>query len=122
MRGRVARPTYRRSGEADVVPTYQLAAVIREFSRRWLLERPNCDDDFFMGPVDYLSYHTDVPHRMISRITAEEFVTTPLSRAELLLMAMDHEYMLATGEIQVVPNPNWSLESWLAYQEERGCC
>ena len=126
------RPHYFKQGEPEVVPTYQLAVVIREWSLRFLADRPRdqwqtgktfVDSGMpeFMGPVDWLTKETGIDQRQISRITTEETVTTSLTVAEKLLMAIDREYMLANGEIQVVPNPSWSLDQWMSYMRERGC-
>ena len=117
---RVAVARYNGTGEPNVVPGYQLAPVLREWTRRWLADRPNGPNGF-VGPMQWLAHETGLDLRQVSRITNEEIVVIGEQQAELLLLAIDREYMLY-DEIQVVPNPNWSLEKWLAWREERGCC
>src|SRR5215831_14717340 len=104
-------------GEAEVVPTGQLAAVLREWSRRWLLSYPPGGD--YMGPLDWLQTETGIPQRTLARISREETTVTKYSLAERLLIAMDKEEMLRDGSILVGPNPYWSLEKYLKY---RGGC
>jgi hypothetical protein len=123
-------------GEAEVVPTEEIGALIRNFSKRWVAERPTSfremeidvpessirpNKTVFMGPIDYLSTHTGIQPRQIARITSGELKMLSFSQAEKLLMAMDKEYLLSTGEISVVRNPNWSPEKWMEYMESRGC-
>jgi hypothetical protein len=102
------------AGEAEVVPTGQLAAVLREWSRRWLASYPKGYGDY-MGPLDWLQEQTGIPQRTLARITREETTVTRYSLAEKLLIAMDREHMLRDGSILVGPNPYWSLEKYLRY-------
>lgn len=118
---------YNGNGEPNVVPGYQLAAVLQDWCRRWLLDRPkgalhgSIGGHEFVGPVQYLAEESGIPIRRVSGYCNNEWPTVGESKAERLLMAIDREYMLVTGEIQVVPNPNWSLEKWMAWREEQGC-
>lgn len=117
------KPRYNGAGEAEVVPGYQLAPVIREWVVRWLAERPSdteVDKTRFMGPWEWLSEKTGLPVRRISGMANEEFPTVGLSRADKVLSAMGKQHLLG-GEIQVVQSPNWSLEKWMEYMQERGC-
>lgn len=114
--------SYNGAGEPNVVPVYQLAPVLQEWTRRWLAERPIGNGEEFVGPMQWLAAETGLSVRQVSRIANEELVVIGEQQAELLLLAIDREYMLIHGEIQIVPNPNWSLERWLAWREQRGCC
>jgi hypothetical protein len=120
----------RRVGEAEVVLTSQIAPVLRRWMEVWKANYPtgtvngqhSGGGNDFVGPLEWLSQESGIAKRQISRIRAEEQHVTSLSHAEALLMAMDREYMLHTGEIRVIPNPNWSQEQYVDYMRERGGC
>jgi hypothetical protein len=122
---------FRSVGEAEVVRAEPLATILREWIVEWLSERPThhrgmgresygADNDF-MGPIQWLSEKTEIHTRRVSGIANGEFETVPLSQADLLLTAIGEGYLLATGEITIIPNPQWSMEKWQAYMEGRGC-
>lgn len=122
--------TYRRGpkNDAQVVPGFQLAAILRDWSKKWLADRPlntktGNRDETFIGPLDFLAHETEMSTRQISRIINEELEVVNFTTAEKLLMAIDREYLLAHEDvIQVVPNPHWSPEDWVAWMEkQRGC-
>jgi|SRR5215471_2418854 len=125
------KENYNSAGEAEVVPGFQIAEEIRKFQQRWEIEYPKDGLDFnsaniFLGPLQYIEEETArlgsrVPIRFLSYVLHGDKLTVGYSRAEIILMALGKEYLLKTGEIQVVPNPNWSLEKWLNYMESRGC-
>lgn len=122
---------YNGTGEPQVVPGYQLAAVLQEWRKRYVKERPpnyrtgqiaeagKIDD--FVSPVQFLIQETGLPDRRIRGYINGEYPVVGHTRAELLLMAIDREYMLVNGEIQTVPNPHWSLEKYLEWRREQGC-
>lgn len=122
--------SYNGKGEAEVVPGYQLAEELQAWCKAWLAVRPygmfrqgeerNGGADF-VGPVQYLAHETGLDVRQISRLCNNEQVTISYTQAELVLMAIDREYLLSNGSIQVVPNPNWSLERYIEWKEQRGC-
>jgi len=121
-----SRQNYNGAGEAEVVPGFQIAEEIRKFQHNWELEYPEDGHSNFIGPFQYIEEETArlgarVPVRFISYLLHGDKLTVSLSRAEVILMAMGKEYLLQTGEIQVVPNPNWTFERWLNYMQERGC-
>jgi hypothetical protein len=95
---------------------------------KWLATYPNgqtsgqfSGGQDFMGPLEWLRQESGVRVRQISRIKNEEIKHASYSHAEALLMAIDREYMLHTGEIRVVPNPHWSQEQFVEYMQQRGC-
>jgi hypothetical protein len=124
-------PNYNGTGEAEVVPGFQMAEEIRKFQRFWEVEYPDGTLGFgashaFLGPLQFIEEETErvatkVNTKYLSRILSGELQVVALSKAEAILMALSKEHMLLTGEIQVVPNPNWSLEKWISYMAERGC-
>jgi hypothetical protein len=126
------KPSYKgRNGEAEVVPGYQLSAVLRRWVTAWLVDHPLSQDDpqfrrneisvSHVGPIQYLAEKTGINTRRVSGICNGEFLHVPLSQADQLLVAAGLFDLLGTNEIQVIQNPNWSLETWVAYMEGRGC-
>jgi hypothetical protein len=121
------KPQYNGRGPAEVVPGFQLSTVLREWIVRYLDGRGISesklvgDEVAMFGPIQYLSHWTGISVRRVSGICNGEFPNVPYQQAEILLMVIDRDYLLANGEIQVVPNPNWSLEKWMDYMRERGC-
>jgi hypothetical protein len=114
------------AGEPQVVLCEQLAIEVRDWSKKWLVER---DSSLFsndpavkvMGPIDWLSEKTGIHVRRLGGISNNEFDTVSLSQAEKILIAIDRDYMLSNGEIHVIPNPNWSLEKWTDHMRQAGC-
>jgi hypothetical protein len=129
----VAMPKYGGQGEAEIVPGYELSPVLRKWVVEWLAERPldyrplgvtRGEQDLsntFMGPIDWLAEKTGIHTRRVSGIVNGEFETVPLSQADALLSAIGRNDLLGY-EINVWPNPNWSLEKWMAYMQEHGGC
>ena len=123
------KPRYNAIGEAEVVPGYQLSSVLKKWIVEWLVDHPlpqhdpqfrNGDGVAHIGPVQYLAEKTGINLRRVSGICNGEFLHVPLSQADLLLSAAERWERLG-DEIQVVQNPNWSFETWIAYMESRGC-
>lgn len=111
------------------MPGFQLSEVLRKWIVEYLDGRPISGNLAerrrkggirFYGPIQYLADHTGINARRVSGICNGEFSMVPLSQADALLQAIEQTDFL-DKEIQVVPNPNWSPERWLAYMEERGC-
>ncbi|HEY1248766.1 MAG TPA: hypothetical protein VGE97_07260 [Nitrososphaera sp.] len=122
------RRLYVSKGEPEVVPGSILAVVLKNWCKRYLRDRPVSTGKGvsggiynFTGPVQYLSHESGIHVRRVSGLCNGEFPFVSLTQAEQILMAIDREYMLKTGEIPVVPSPNWPLEKWIAYMSERGC-
>lgn len=107
-----------------VVLTRQLAEVIQ----RWRsgnedlrqLDRYHYQAHFPVGPIDWLSKESGVSVRTLHRIVTVEYVTTNLSIADAILVALGQQHLLNTT-MHVIPNPKWSLERWIAYMDQRGC-
>lgn len=139
--GRNAKPfdpkanTFRNKGPAEVVDARQVGALIREFSVRWLAERPTMNTSggnpypsdeekptYFMGPIDYIAYWSKVNPRVISGVVNDNYNVQNLSlaHADAILTAIG-QYDQLGKTIEVRPNPNWSLEKYVAYMAERGC-
>lgn len=118
---------YNNRGDPQVVPGYQLAAVLQEFCAKWLENRPllhsgkGIKGSGFVGPVQFIAQETGINTRRISGFCNSEFPTVSFYQAELVLLAIDREYLLSNGIIQVVPNPNWDLEDYLEWRREQGC-
>jgi hypothetical protein len=116
--------------QAEVVPIGQIAAEIRAWVVEHLAEMGideksnGKNPNGLIGPYQRLSELTSISGRELSAIANEEksrgkFVGFEL--AEIILSALDVEYKLANGEIEVVPNPRWSVLKWVNYMSERGC-
>lgn len=118
-----AEQSYNGKGEAQVVIGYQLAKVLQEwreaFDRR--NEGYDAGRDKIMGSLDWLKEMTGIHVRRIHGLVKGEYPIVNLSQAELVLMAIDKDYLLSNGTIHVIPNPNWSLEKWTTYMERMGC-
>lgn len=127
------KPLYHNRGEAEVVPAFQIAAILQRWLDLWRLERPlgqHAATHFsskekrgadFIGALEYLANESGLHTRKIAGIVREEVNFISLTDADKLLHALSMEHLLSTGEIQVVPNPNWSPERWREYMQERGC-
>ena len=123
-------------GEAEIVPGYQLSEILRRWVVEWLADRPRNhtpmgvgvheieEGDVFMGPVDWLAEKTEINVRRVQGFVNGDYATVGLSQADAVLTAIGHnvDYLNNTGEIMILPNPNWSQEKWIAYMEDRGCC
>jgi hypothetical protein len=128
LKAQTPESSYNGAGEAEVVPGFQLSVVLRKWVVEWLRERPYRNENTngatvmqFHGPHDYLSEQTGLHVRRVSGIINGEFFVVPLTQADALLQAIERPDLLGAGEIQVVVNPNWSLEKWMDYMAERGC-
>ena len=111
---------YNGKGEAQVVLGVQLSKVLKEWHDGFKLHWDE-DRGRMHGPMDWLKEMTGLNVRRCHGLVNGEFPTVSLTQAELVLMAIGREYLLANGELHVIPNPNWSLEKWTTYMEERGC-
>jgi hypothetical protein len=121
---------YNRNTPAEVVMAAQVAPLIEEFMEEWKKERPwggkgdygrHEETVYFYGPMEYIADQTGLSSRRISEYKSGRINAMPLEIAEAILMAIDKEYLLSRGDIQVVPNPNWSQERYIEYMRERGC-
>lgn len=119
-------------GQAEVVRAEPLGTVLRGWVQDWLAERPlnqqptgqNPFDDKqydFMGPIQLLHEKTEINPRRITGIINGEFEFIGVSQADALLTAAGMWDLITLGEIEVIPNPNWSMEKWQSYMSERGC-
>lgn len=115
--------SYNGKGEAQVVLGNQLAKVLQEWRTAFDRRNEGYDTyrDVIMGPMDWLKEMTGLHIRRIHGLVKGEYEIVPLTQAELVLMAIDKDYLLSNGTIHVIPNPNWSLEKWTNYMKERGC-
>ncbi len=124
------------AGDAEVVRPEPLGSIVREWITNYANDRPLYTGQSgytqvawnFIGPLQALSYRTKSSYdgtvvnvRKINGIARNEFKFISLILADRLMVAMDQHDRIATGEIEVIPNPNWSMERWLAYMSERGC-
>jgi hypothetical protein len=112
-------------GEAEVVATASLAPVLKHWREIWEREygpeNLHLTDNLFIGPIGYLAEQSGVNRRQINAIMRQEWKYCSVTKAEKLLMAIDREYMLATGEVPIIPSPYWSMEKWTKYMDSRGC-
>jgi hypothetical protein len=110
--------------DPEVVPTDELAPLLRRWRERYDLEHDvehdkgdavNRDRASPFGPIQLLAFETGLNPRAIYRIMEEQTEFTWLSKAEKLLMAIDKLYLLANGEINILPHPNFSFKRWIDY-------
>jgi hypothetical protein len=117
---------YHQQGEPEVVAAEPLGSILRAWVVEWLKDRPRNTRGFgrgeqeFVGPINYLSEQTGINVRQVQTIVNGEMLNVPLTKADKLLIAIDHTLGMHP-EILVYANPNWSPEKWLEYMAERGC-
>lgn len=120
------------SGEAEVVHGQQLSVVLKKWIVEWLSDRPlneaRAGQAFSkrenraataMGPIQFLAEKTEIHIRRVSAICNGEMDFVPWSQADKLLQACNLTHLTRNNEIQVISNPNWSMERWIAYMQER---
>lgn len=121
----------KRLGEAQVVFGEQLSEILLKWKAAYLKERnPDTETGPFaysvkgygpiVGPTQYISMQTGIDRRRVSGMMNGEYKFVPLSQADAVLSAIDKDYLIG-GFLHVIPNPNWSMESWVNYMKERGC-
>jgi hypothetical protein len=124
------RKRYHGQGEAEVVPAFQFVKFMQGWIDQWYADRPvgvftpqayKGAGNTFYGPIAFLAHHTGINERRVRMIVKGNLPFIPLSDADQILQAANLGHLLSTGEIQVVPNPNWSPEKWISYMRERGC-
>jgi hypothetical protein len=130
-------------GQPEVVPTSQLAEVLREWKEQYDRERSTSESmkkkqqrrklfgyDVYVelnpmpviGAWQYLVEKTGINNRAIWRIISNESQYTSLTIADELVRAMDLPHYWHNGRLTIVPNPRWTQEKYIAYIEERGSC
>lgn len=122
---------YNNVGEAEVVPGFQLSAILKRWITAYLADRPlgvyaSGEQPYgampeFMGPIQLLAERSGLNVRRVSGICNGEFDVVSLSQADSILAAtgVGLTYYERTDEITIVPNPTWSLEKWLEWKQ--GC-
>lgn len=114
-------------GPAEIVLAEPLGSILRRWTIEYLADRPRYPDadgnlNEFMGPQTLLAEKTGLTLRRVAGICNGEYPRVPLHQADALLTAIHHNGELAPGgRVTIHPNPNWSLERWFKYMEERGC-
>jgi hypothetical protein len=130
-----AQPNYNYNGmgkDPEVVRTVELAPVIRAWVVKYLREQTGTTgkvaygvaaENDITGPWEILSSRTGINVRRLSLIVNED-ESVPyisLTQAEKLLIEIEQQHLLATGEVRVIPNPRWSVLRWVKFMAERGC-
>lgn len=108
------------TGDASVVLGVQLAKIMQEWKKNWLLDR-DYELEGVMGPIEWLRDVTGINPRRINGIIRGEFHTVSVGQAEILMLAIDKHYLLSNGTLHIIPNPTWSLEKWVSYMSDQGC-
>jgi hypothetical protein len=112
------------TSDAEVVPTEELAAVLLAWRQRFEREHDskhatgdqiNRDKAALIGPIQYLGEQSGLNRRQINAILNRKTRHTTLRIADRLLGAIDRQYLLATGEIMVLPNPAWNFRTYIEY-------
>jgi hypothetical protein len=87
---------------------------------RWGVAFDDTTLPYIMSALDYLSREAGYSKRHIHRLLhQQEWIS--LFQADKLLTAIELHHLLANGEIDVVPNPAWTLEEWATHMRKRGC-
>jgi hypothetical protein len=109
-------------GEAEVVPGFQLAAVVQDWVVKYLIDHPpttfHVSSVTHFGAMNWLAQETGISVRRLNGIKRGEYVTVPISQADAILTAIDRNYMLG-HEIQVVPNATWSTKRLIEHLSKR---
>lgn len=122
------RAEFNSAGEAQVVYGKQLAKILARWRMTYLLERNpvkervsgTSNQSIVIGPAEWLALETGINVRRIRGMINGEYRTVSLSDADKILQALGKEDLLR-DVLYIIPNPNWSLEKWAEYLEERGC-
>lgn len=119
---------WQKTMEPEVVEAEPLGQTLRDFCRDWINEYPASSDQLAMGPINWLHEKTKQPNigvqmseKLISLICNSKKQFVAFSQADALLTAIRKDEMLRNGEIKVIANPTWSLETYMAYMKSRGC-
>ena len=120
----------RKSGgniDALVVRTDELASVLQlwidKHNGRFPATDPRSSTANFTSGYDYIisRFPDTLYHRLLWRILNLEAKHTSLGIADEVLTAIDDAGALEDGRIEVIPNPRWNNETWLAWKAEQGC-
>ena len=119
----------RKSGgnvDALVVRTDELASVLQlwldKHNGRFPVSDINNRGDGFISGYDYIIDKRPVLYpRLLWRIITLEAKHTNLRIADEVLTAIEETGALQDGRIEVMPNPGWTQEKWLAWKAEQGC-
>jgi murein L,D-transpeptidase YafK len=110
--------------EPLVVAAEPLGRILREFCKEWVNQYPKGRFNFnsyYYGPQDFIAEKTGFEIRQIGRICNSEKQFVALSQADAILTVIGNSDFTTNGVIQVIVNPTWSLEAYMAYMKERGC-
>lgn len=70
-----------------------------------------------MSIGEYLANESGVPKRRIWGILNNESKTTSFYMADKIIACIERPDLMP----QVIPNPRWSQERWIAYMQSHGC-
>lgn len=71
--------------------------------------------------MNWLAAETGINLRQLHRIVKCETPYTSLKKADEILTAIEQNFRLYNGDIEVMRSPYWSPEAWAKYMESRGC-
>lgn len=97
--------------EAESVRTEELTIILNSWFRR------QTDHDSLHNLADKVGMDESYIRRMLQGKTKY----TALTLADKILTAIDRPDALSNGEVTVIPNPQWTMEKYIAYMESRGC-
>jgi len=110
-----------KTGGPEVIRAEPLGTILRKFCKDWFSVRPTGVNTILMGPQDWLSTKTEISVRQIARFCNSENQFVSLVHADKIFTALGMQGWTEYDEIEIIPNPMWSLESYVAYMKERGC-
>lgn len=73
-----------------------------------------------LGPIQYLAMKTGINERRVAALCNGEVPYVPVGQGDKILAAARLNH-LSDGRLNVIPNPNWSLQKWVRYMSDQGC-
>lgn len=114
------------NSEAEVVECHYIASEMQRWAEIWEREYPKealiaDPNSIHYTPYTWLEEKTGIHRRALFDIFNEKVSYVSLSKADALLTAIHKNHLLMRGEIPIIKNPRWSLETYMEYMSERGC-
>ena len=117
-------------GDALIVRAEPLGYYLRVWKRKYLAEHPSQKDDSqvhgrkgqhltHFGAINWLAQESGIDKSEVGKICNGYFAHVSLSKADRLLTTIGMSFLLF-NEIEVIPSPNWSIQSWVGFMANRG--
>ena len=104
----------------EVVRTRDLSRVMGTWINTYE-ERPGASKYRTMSGQGIIVMRSGVNPRQIRSIMNIKYRFTALATADKILVAIGKSDLLTNGQLQVVPNPRFDMETWIRLMKEKGC-